>query len=135
MIAELVSYDSGLSDSGRVEHLDRTHNVRSVQVRLCENGDGEAYPRVKINSPSSARSVALREDGKTRLDLYTDQAHDARGSAACGPEERWIRTTVDADLRRTIDEFVRYETQAYDTAGDVVREALERFVEAEVADE
>jgi len=135
MIAELVTYDRGPSEAGRVEHVDRTHDVRSVQVRLCENGDGEAYPRVKINSPSTARSVALREDAKTRLDLYTDQAHAARGSAVCGPEERWIHTTVGADLRRTLDEFVRYETQAYDTAGDVVREALVRFVEAEVSDD
>jgi hypothetical protein len=79
------------------------------------------------------RSVALREDAETRLDCYTEQAHDARGSAVCGPEERWIRTTIDADLRRTLDEFVRYETLAYDTVGDVLREALARFVEAEVS--
>jgi len=135
MIAELVSYDSGLSDDRRVEHLERMHDVRSVQVKLCQNGDGEAFPRVKINSPSSARSVALREDGETRLDVFAEQAHTARGSAVCGPEERWIRTTIDADLRRMIDEFVRYEALEYDTVGDVVREALVRFVEAEVSDD
>jgi len=120
MIAELVSYDRGRSEPGRVEHVDRTHDVRSVRVRLCTNGDGEPYPRVKINAPSSMRSVALREGAETRLDCYTDQAHDARGSAVCGPEERWIRTVIDADLRRPGAAQVRARLTFEDTTtGDL----------------
>lgn len=135
MIAELVAYDTGRYDDGRKERVERSHDVRSVSVRLTEDNDGKQYPRLHINTPSSARSVGMRQDGPVRLDIFDSQAHSARGSAVCGPEERWIRTVIDADLRRTIDEFVRYETLEYSTVGDVLRAALERFVDEEVSDE
>ena len=134
MIAELISYDSSRWGEGRIEQIERSHDVRSVEVTLAES-DGEQYPRLSISTPSCYSSVGMREDGPVRLELFDEQAHDARGSAVCGPDERWVRTVVDADLRRSLDEFVRFESVEYDTLGDVLTEALERFHDAEVDSE
>lgn len=131
MIAELVTYDAGRLSDHRVEHVERRHDALSVRVTLAEY-DGGTYPRVSLATPSCWSSIGLRDDGPVRLEVFDDDAHNARSSAVYPPGKRWLRTTVDEELYRTIDEFVTYESMDYNTVGDVVREALNRFVDAEV---
>lgn len=130
MIAELVDYEPDDPDSWVSSRIERRQNVYSVSVVLAECDRG-TYPRIGINTPSCYSSLSLRPDGPERLEVFSDDAHSARESSVCGPEERWLRTVIPEDLRRELDRFVNYEALGYTNNSDVVETALRRFLESE----
>lgn len=131
MIAELLAHEGGehFPDSVR-----RQRDVRSVRVKLSQGPDGDVYPRVGINTPGGYSSIGLRPDGPFELELFDERVHDTRSGSTCGVDERWMRTTVPEQWKKAIFAIAHHRLEGPDlsTEGDVIRHALETYLEQHV---
>lgn len=125
MIAELIENEPGEHFPGSVR---RQTDVRSVKVMLATGPDGETYPRVGISTPGGYSSIALREGGPETLELFADLEHEARGSASCGADETWIKTTIPQEHSTALFSLGAYAPSGIETKGDGIREAIELYL-------
>ena len=132
MILEIVTreYEEGntVLNSDEVE---RTHDVRSITLRPGPDGN---Y-RLGVDTPSSHRGTSIDPDAE-RIEIFDEDAHQARGSAVCGPDETWIRTVVPEERRALLHDIAHHgPDMSLGSVGDVLERAIDEFLARQELDE
>jgi hypothetical protein len=101
---------------------------RHAIERLKENIDEDPSTggHIAIHSPSTSAHTALFE----RVEIYTEDVHEARGSSVCGPEETWLKVVIPKDLDERIYDAIHHDPAAdFYNRSTLVEQAVEEFLD------
>ena len=107
------------------EHDDVPRHAIEQVAREIDD-DPSTGGHIGISTPSSYASTALFE----RLDIYSAVVDNARGSAVCGPDERWLNVVIPDELDERICDAVAMAPGAPGTRSGLVIEAVEAYLYA-----
>jgi hypothetical protein len=132
MILEIVTREHEEGNTVRnKDEVERTHDVRSITLRPGPDGN---Y-RLGVDTPSSSRGTSIDPEFEY-IEIFDEDAHNARGSAVCGADETWVKTVVSEEKYAVLHGLAHYGSDmSLSTVGDVIRRALEEFIARQDFDE